>query len=511
MTEYEPEAVELFSRQGILSGGQKVPLLWVKQDFWRMTGSDTFQYLLQETDVDLGIYGTGMRDVPPMMTMEDAPSLPWATQYMRCDAEINGDCVEHGYDSVCWIDRDDVTPGVTQSEFVGGRASWHPGYRVHQLQGRVLAFTILRAMDQALEKWIQSPGYILEDEEWHVHDYYKSMRASLLSLNHTTQCHNQTIDRFPTRACDLPLRGRTEFTPRLNAHATSIRSLIKGGTVPQQVEPNLYDPPDVHNSKLDEGEVDLVNILENGVDFVPLLGRKRRIQERQLHEQRTKQWQSQGSSFNPDIQPGLGWRLDTRSAPDNCDGSYDSFCGRSNSEVCLLSGHNDYRGGLHFDGVSGWLILTLPQLRHGLITVKIEDWRDPNPVTVGWTCENNANCTRQLRGTGVEAVGSEKEMAEELADRSVSSVDVLGGRQLVAPYCPEFEFEFALDGQITTWNLEEWQARQQLAQRVVQLWTLLDDPDFNGNGGAPRDVELALRMKGCGRTKAFHLTHIYWA
>lgn len=55
---------------------------------------------------------------------------------------------------------------------------------------------------------------------------------------------------------------------------------------------------------------------------------------------------------------GLGWGLITASGPDQCDGSFDSFCGRSHTP-CLLLGFNDIRGGLVFDGLSGWLILKL--------------------------------------------------------------------------------------------------------------------------------------------------------
>jgi hypothetical protein len=44
---------------------------------------------------------------------------------------------------------------------------------------------------------------------------------------------------------------------------------------------------------------------------------------------------------------------------------------------------------------------------------------------------------------------------------------------------------------------------------VIEYLTLLDDPNYTG--GATKNVELAIRMTGCGRSKVFGLTHVYWA
>jgi hypothetical protein len=60
---------------------------------------------------------------------------------------------------------------------------------------------------------------------------------------------------------------------------------------------------------------------------------------------------------------------DTRSAPHLCDGSYDSFCG-GKEEDCLLYGANDHRGGI-FDSYSGWLIVNLAKLKHGLVAIRV--------------------------------------------------------------------------------------------------------------------------------------------
>lgn len=494
MTETEPYAMDLFARQGILAG-EKVPLLWVNQDFGRFFRADIFKYLADECGADVAAFGSGLRGVPFMSSPDEAKDVAWAAQYLRCDPSIKQSCREKEYMGKCWYDRDDVTPFTKQQAEPGGRASWHPGNRFHQLQGRVFTFIILAAMDKAIDLWSQAVAYALEDTDWHMNSYYDSIRKKLLALDRNTSCHEQEM--YPARACDLPLRARSEFTPRLNPYATSIRGIVKGGNLATQLVPNIYDPPDVHNPNLDPGGVDVLNIAENGGDFLPLMGRRRRTTERQLYESKDP---IQGSSANSAIKPGLGWELETISAPGNCDGSYDSFCGRSNDTTCLLYGHNDFRGGIKFDGLSGWLIMNLEKLRYGLIIVKIEDWHwEVVRPTQGWTCENN-ECGRSLAEGSADAVRSSDPALPENSARAM--------KDKVPDYCADFKFEFAIDGKVTTWDKEEWQKRERKAQRVVQLWTLLDDPTFTLEA---KDVELGIRMTGCQRTKIFKLTHVYWA
>jgi hypothetical protein len=74
-------------------------------------------------------------------------------------------------------------------------------------------------------------------------------------------------------------------------------------------------------------------------------------------------------------------------------------------------------------------------------------------------------------------------------------------------YCENFHFEFAVDGKVTTYNLKQFMEAKTEIQRVVEVVTLLDDPSFFEKD----NVEVAIRMFGCGNTKVFSLTHIYWA
>ena len=208
------------------------------------------------------------------------------------------------------------------------------------------------------------------------------------------------------------------------------------------------------------------------------------------------------------MEPGQGWYLKTKSAPDNCDGSYDSFCGRSWDNDCLLSGHNDMRGGLGFDSYSGWLVLNLENVRHSIIMIRVEDWwgANDNERTKNWSCENmniHKNCTASNRRTLQDL------RTETINHNTVASMQQ---REMAEPSCDNFHFEFAIDGVITKWDQTEWEKNRRQIQRVVPIWVLSNGVKYNvTNDGTGRDVELAIRATGCGRAKTFGLSHVYWA
>jgi hypothetical protein len=74
-------------------------------------------------------------------------------------------------------------------------------------------------------------------------------------------------------------------------------------------------------------------------------------------------------------------------------------------------------------------------------------------------------------------------------------------------YCPEFQFEVAIDGAVKTYNLTTWRGEiKRPVARVMGVWPIFEDPGFTGS-----TVEVAIRMSGCGNTKFHGLTHVYWA
>jgi hypothetical protein len=501
MTEKGAKHLDLFARQAIL-GFDRVPVLW---------GGDrnVLKYLYKEVDADVGEvgdYGAGYLGIPKSENATQVETIPWATRYIDCSKEFYQECRKKSYMGKCWYDRPDVTP-LKQNAEPGGRAKWHPGNRYHQLKARIVAFPVLRALDTAISMWMEADDYTLLDDDWHVTGYYENIRAKLKSLdNNSTGCFEQPLS---DTICKYPIQGRTEFTPRANPAETSIRSIIKTGCAVPEPKKNVYDPPDVHNPNLDvpTDAVDLVAIVENGIDFVPNRARADAIavEKRRLVSSRRVESTTRDLSVNPDIAPGQGWGLNSYSAPNNCDGTYDSFCGRDDGNQCLLYGHNDNRGGLYFDGYSGWLIMNLKDVQHGLAMIKIEDYHNTgaNKQTQGWKCENNeSDCASSSRRLENSLRGSvtESQPTDETERRLKTEVP---------PICDDFHFDFAIDGRITIWNRTEWEANKSEVQRVVHIWTLLDDPDYTG--GKKKDVELAIRQRGCGRSRTFLLTHVYWA
>jgi hypothetical protein len=504
MTENTWQHHDLFMRANLISGG-KVPVIWGAL-------GNLIKDMARNYGVDIGLIASGQpgyQYLPEVLSLVEAADTPWAFRYMRCTGDFAGECGRFKYNVQCWIDRPDVTPAAAQhGTNPGGQANWHPGWRHHQIVGRTLAFVLLRATRQALNRWKETDGFILPDEAWHVTAHYEAIRTKTLAYNNsfcrTLPCH----DLF----CEYPMNARTEFTPRVNGYSASIRSIMKlGGTI-RKPPANHYDPPDVPmaHAEIPDGQVDVLSIIESGVDFATNRARKKHAEW--LLNPPAYEFKSQNY-----ITPGKGtYPSNSVGASDNCDGTWDSFCNRAASSQCLLWHHNDGRNGLLMDSVSGWLVLDIANVVKGLIVVKIETWHQPNEnaVTYEWTCENN-ECppARHLR-TGNDTVPHPEVSRAILTSKNSTRAQTMA-RQLGAPPtpCEEFRFEFAIDGKITSWTHEEFESRRTEIQRVVNVWTLFDDPSYVVDG--PKDVELALRLTGCGYNKeqspTFSLTHVYWA
>ena len=163
---------------------------------------------------------------------------------------------------------------------------------------------------------------------------------------------------------------------------------------------------------------------------------------------------------------------------------------------------------------AGWLVLELKDVKEGIIVVKLHTWHwdSENTRTNGWSTVNNE---RSLR---VGASGHLMEMVEKSAEEDMydkAETKELGERVLMRSYSTpgnlpdSFTFDYAINGKITSLSKDEFMAQKKQLQRVVETLTLLDDKDFSG--GQATDVEVAIRMRGCGRDCVFGLSHIYWA
>ena len=75
------------------------------------------------------------------------------------------------------------------------------------------------------------------------------------------------------------------------------------------------------------------------------------------------------------IIPGEGWTV--QGHPSGfCDGTSNSVCYRQKSSDCLMSGHNDGRGAMEVDALSGWLVLELKDVTQGLFMARMVSCRE---------------------------------------------------------------------------------------------------------------------------------------
>lgn len=303
-------------------------------------------------------------------------------------------------------------------------------------------------------------------------------------------------EMIPKRFCTTPIHARTEFTPRANPEKTGLQNIIKInelGYLPHVQSKNVYNGPNVHNplTELPEGAVDVLAIVSNGREqgAVSLKSARRRL-----------------DSF----EPGLGWQM-VEAKSGYCDGSYNSECGREPDFNCLIQGHNDARGGVLFNSLSGWLVMTLPAVKEGIITLKMETWHmiEENKMTASWKTENGKR--RVLRSSdqahllpnATQTYPRYQSLTYEEAERALK-------KRPPPEYCDTFKFEFAINGKVTAWDKTQFQEKSKNPQRVVEVQTILDDPKFTSEA---TDVEVAIRMSGCigPPQKTFKLSHVYWA
>lgn len=126
-------------------------------------------------------------------TVAEFEALPWAAQCMsKAIPELKTICGKGNlYRGTCWINRTDFewngmdmsyTPTAKQGAAPGGRASWHPGDRVHQIKGRALAGIVLNGIRDALLEWKESANLVLKDEDWHGTNLFVQNTGNVWSL-----------------------------------------------------------------------------------------------------------------------------------------------------------------------------------------------------------------------------------------------------------------------------------------------------------------------------------------
>lgn len=357
--------------------------------------------------------------------------------------------------------------------------------------GRNLAFAVLEGLQSAVNIWTEGVmgGPPLEDDFWHVTDYYENIRNKLKNLDISKGHCSKISDKLPERLCTTPMKAKTQYTPRANFYDTALTSIIKptaDGYVPTNLKTMLYEGPDAHNTCFDipEDEVDVFNVVT---------GRRNLIEQdfapqflHDMAEGNDVTTVDTARHLEDGITPGKGWKV-IDEPPGLCDGTYNSTCGRSKDHECFLYGHHDARGAVIGDESAGWLVMNLDDLKEGIIILKLHTWyteeeyRKTEPVAA--------------RRLGENMLPSNE---ERMLTRSYETPNLPDG----------FVFEYAIDGKITSLTKDAFLEQKQQIQRVVETLTILDDPDFTSEA---KDVEIAVRLKGSGSSIVFGVSHVYWA
>ncbi|KAK1739865.1 hypothetical protein QTG54_009624 [Skeletonema marinoi] len=513
MTEKGP-LQDVFGRMMLLSG-HRVPIL-----FDIGGGKGFMDALRKEVGAHVGGITSGNPHLKETESLEQAATLPHALQHLFCKGGVPT-CgqTQFKYNASCWTDRVDVeTPPTAQNKGYGGQAKWHPGNRSHQLIGRRMTLLFLRALDEAMNIWLRatvSEGSPLDGKYWHLAEEENKIRDALKSGNATATPCGELMKLTP-RVCNTPMRGGTEWTPRYRGDESSIRQLLKpspSGYIPSKVgdAEQVYGGREarIPQLRIPIGEVDVAMIARS-------LPQRNRSRKRSLStsgisagaasaeaKRGGHHWYSRISSTSSMLRnetnhrilgrrladdsgaivPGEGWEVQGGNIG-YCDGTSNAVCARDTSSICLMTGHNDGRGTLDGDALSGWVVFNLKDVTQGLFLARMESWfpMETNKRTESWTAINNGKRTRH--------------------------------RHLKAPPPPkpaDYRVEVAVNGVITK-SLNETEFNDLCVEPGYNLiiCTLWDDEE-RAVKNEKEDVELAFRMAGGGRKAIMGITHVYYA
>ena len=205
MTEKGGDEIDLFFRQSILGSTNRVPYISAPGD-----RAGILRLLHDHADVDAIVFAYPS-SIPETTDEVQALTLPWAARYIFCSSEMHAVCRANRYNGTCWIARPDgFEPPTKQAPAPGGRASWHPGHREHQLTSRIIAYNILNATNTAINRWLQfeTNNFQLPDDLWHVTTYYNNIRSKLMALDPSIGfCHSIAARGIPAdKLCKIPFK-----------------------------------------------------------------------------------------------------------------------------------------------------------------------------------------------------------------------------------------------------------------------------------------------------------------
>lgn len=507
MTEKDGKLQDVFHRMMLLSG-HRVPIL-----FDIGGGKNSMDRIRNEVGAHVGGLTSGNPHLAETESLEQALTLPHALQHVFCKGGV-ATCgqTEFKYNASCWTDRVDVDPPPKeQNKGYGGQAKWHPGNRSHQLIARRMTLLFLHALDEAMNVWekaTESEGNPLDGKYWHLAEEEEKIRDKLKSANATATPCGEAMKLTP-RVCVTQMRGGTEWTPRYRGDEGNIRRLLKppsSGYVPEMIdiEEQVYlgRDPLQPQQRVPKGEVDVAMIarslpprkesrrslsrIEISTPTAP--NKVHSVGKHASNEGKMLRKESKGGLIgrhlaedSGPIVPGEGWEIGDGRAG-FCDGTSNAVCDRHKSHECLMSGHNDGRGVLQGDALSGWLVFNLKDVTQGLFLARMQPWQPFNSIkrTEGWTTVNNAARDRYLKAPP-------------------------------PPKPVDWRVEVAVNGVVIK-SLNETEYNDSCIQPGYNLviCTLWDDEE-RARKNEKEDVEFAFRMAGGGREGVMGITHVYYA
>jgi hypothetical protein len=413
-----------------------------------------------------------------------------------CGTQSQGPCNFDAFNSVCWVDRIDVNITTPQEQEIS--AETYDGYRVHQLEGNKLALLVLNAIDAALNNWvrgIESDGFPLNSKHWHVENVYDGIRESVRTLKggeqELSECEKMMGDL--RIICRIEMHGFSEFTPRIVPYRTSLEEILHFDMdLSYNYKSQTYDgfdllplswkvpsdqvdvhaiaiatsapPPKEHDystadddlgwpSDDDDLDNDMMRILYD-----------EKIRWRRASEAATNTF----ASTKVGVVPGKGWAFLNR-VSGFCDGSAQSTCGRGPENSCLLAGHNSHHSGIIGNGLSGWLVMNVKNVKEGIVLVRLDVDVDPNS----------------------ENEGRNRELLPQ-----------------------DFQFDFAINGNVTTWSSTEFKEAGFEVTEGVTIYSLMMDKEKylreKNDGDDGTTVEVAIRMRSA-LAVTMALTHLFYA
>ena len=218
------------------------------------------------------------------------------------------------------------------------------------------------------------------------------------------------------------------------------------------------------------------------------------------------------------IVPGRGWEMrGWTPVRGMCDGTANAECSRNKDSSCMISGTNDKHLHVWGNALSGWLVFTVPNVREGIILVRMEWWcngdGDIPLITKKWTEVNNgmthdttpynSTARRTMMDTHMVPNNEEAQHHRDLRSKATHEKSIP----------KDFEMDIAINGVITkTMKREEWIEYTKEPGKNVAVWPLLDDISMSEKDWDGESVEVAIRFRSeLIPQTPFCVSHIYYA